>query len=104
MPGEDLLSLLDSGVNPNDHGVFIDADILPEDILGYTLSRTSRSLTGSRSSNRDGSNKDSQERDPIIRLRSPRFLEARRLEADQEDVTHREKPSNKDKDKETKSK
>lgn len=100
MPGEDLLSLLDSGVNPGDHGVFIDADILPEDLLGYTLSRTPRSLTGARgTAGRDGSGKDAaQDRDPIIRLRSPRILDARRYCLEQEEEARRDKPVAKDKE------
>lgn len=41
IPGEELMSLLDSGMPPGDHArVVIDADaMLPEDLLGYTFSR-----------------------------------------------------------------
>lgn len=90
MPGDDLLSLLDSGIH-GEHGVFIDADsVLPEELLGYTFHRTSRtsasrSGTGAPEGSSGGaSNRDLlQDRDPIIRLRSPRFFDPIELSAEE---------------------
>lgn len=45
IPGDDLLSLLDSGIHSRDHGLIIDTDtVLPEELLGYTFHRTARYL------------------------------------------------------------
>nr|XP_039264604.1 E3 ubiquitin-protein ligase UBR5-like isoform X3 [Styela clava] len=98
IPSEDLLSLLDSGIHPGEHGVFIDSDaILPDELLGYTFQRAPRiSCQRTGASGGDGASGGGgasardvlQDRDPIIRLRAPRFLG---YESDQDDSSQKSK-------------